>query len=81
MPRNSLSLAKSNVGGSRGLLSLMSGGNNTASSMKERQMLMYQQVLRETASQYMNSGIVDGVIASVKIKEEAAENNYNVTPT
>ena len=49
--------------------------------MKERQVLMYQQVLRETASQYMNSGIVDGVIASMKIKEEAAENNYNVTPT
>jgi hypothetical protein len=43
----------------------MSGGNNTASAtaMKERQALMFQQVLRETASQYMNSGMVDGVIA------------------
>ena len=63
--RNSLSLARSNVGGSRGLLSLMSGGNNTASAtaMKERQALMFQQVLRETASQYMNSRMVDGVIA------------------
>jgi hypothetical protein len=49
--------------------------------MKERQALMYQQVLRETASQYMNSGIVDGVIASMKIREESGENNYNVTPT
>jgi outer membrane protein assembly factor BamA len=42
---------------------------------------MYQQVLRETASQYMNSGIVDGVISSMKIKEDGAENNYYVTPT
>jgi hypothetical protein len=68
------------VGGSRGgPLSLMSGTVST-SAMKERQALMYQQVLRETASQYMNSGIVDGVIASMKIKEESGENNYNVTP-
>ena len=71
LARNSLSLAKSNVGGSRGFISLMSGGNSTASSsaIKERQALMYQQVLREAASQYVNSGIVDGVIAQMKIKE------------
>jgi hypothetical protein len=56
-------------------------GTVSTSAMKERQALMYQQVLRETASQYMNSGIVDGVIASMKIREESGENNYNVTPT
>jgi hypothetical protein len=56
-------------------------GTASTSAMKERQALMYQQVLRETASLYMNSGLVDGVIASMKIKEESGENNYNVTPT
>ncbi len=52
LARNSLSLAKSNVGGgSRGHFSLKSGANTTSSQgTKERQALMYQQVLRETAS-------------------------------
>lgn len=67
LARNSLSLTKSNVGGSRGLLSLKSGGGGnyttSSSAIKERQALIYQQVLRETASQYVNSGIVEGVIA------------------